>query len=230
LLTIPFEKARQEAVKWAKKTLEHASCLDAKVVILHLGEVGEPGNAFKQIQSNLTREYKGGEITLKEMKLRIKALFKERNSQAGAYLEASKRSLAELLNFAVKKKIKLALETRYFFHQIPNFEEIGVLLEEFKSENLGYWHDCGHAQLSENLGLTRHEEFLEAYQERLIGIHLHDIKFDTDHLAPFKGELNFSLLRKYVQGNVAKILEVNQAQTQAEVMLAIKKLRALKII
>jgi hypothetical protein len=45
------------------------------------------------------------------------------------------------------------------------------------SPNLVYWHDCGHAQIKENLGFIHHALHLESLAPRLAGFHVHDVIF-----------------------------------------------------
>jgi phage replication-related protein YjqB (UPF0714/DUF867 family) len=72
-----------------------------------------------------------------------------------------------------------------------------------------YWHDTGHAQLMENLGLARHKDFLEAYGRRMAGLHLHNIINCQDHQAPTQGEIDFTQLCPYVTSGMIKIVEAH---------------------
>ena len=47
----------------------------------------------------------------------------------------------------------------------------------------GYWHDTGHAELKQTMGLLEHRSHLAAMAPRLIGFHLHDVSAEgRDHL------------------------------------------------
>ena len=143
----------------------------------------------------------------------------ERKRLQAPYVSAALKSLESLVKFAEEKNVKLGIETRIYFREIPSFEEIGVILDEFKgSEFIGYWHDTGHAQCTETLGFARHRDFLDAYSDRMVGLHLHDIKGTYDHLAPGGGDFDFSIFRPYIKPDMLKVLEPHKPATAAEII------------
>ena len=78
---------------------------------------------------------------------------------------------------------------------MPSFDELEQVLEEANCPNLGYWHDCGHAQFQQNLGIRRHEDWLERFHTRLVGVHLHGMgTFMLDHYAPTSDNMDFGLV------------------------------------
>jgi sugar phosphate isomerase/epimerase len=73
-----------------------------------------------------------------------------------------------------------------------------------------YWHDCGHAQIKQNLGFIRHEEFLSSLAGRLAGFHIHDVRFPaTDHCPPGTGDIDFAALKPHVQPDHIKVFELS---------------------
>ena len=50
----------------------------------------------------------------------------------------------------------------------------------------------------------RHRDYLERYQQNLLGLHLHDIKGTQDHLAPGTGDFDFSVLKPYIKKTLSK--------------------------
>lgn len=199
---------RKMAVRQTKKTIDTARRLQARAVVLHCGRVEIPDKTRDLIQL-----YNQG---LKESQkfIRLKDLaVKERKNSAQAFLENALRSLEELSLYAQKLGISLGVETRFYYREIPSFQEVGLILEAFRGAGIYYWHDTGHAQVMENLGLSRQREYLEAYANDLLGMHLHGVRGCLDHQAPAKGEFDFSLLKGYLKQDTLKVIEAHHPAT-----------------
>jgi sugar phosphate isomerase/epimerase len=124
-------------------------------------------------------------------------------------LNAALLCLEKLNKEAEKRGIFLCIENRYHFHEIPDFEEIGLILRKFKGGNIRYWHDVGHAKVQENIGLNSQRDLLEAYSEDMFGIHIHDARGLDDHLAPGQGGVNYNEIKPFLKPSIIKILEVH---------------------
>lgn len=196
------------AVKYAKRSIDTASRLGAKTVVLHCGRVEIPDytrqliNFYNQGMNN-SAEF----MELKEKMSRTRAL------EAAKFLSQALISIEELNAYAKVKDVLLGIETRFYHREIPDIEEIGIILDKFKNSQVYYWHDTGHAQLMENLGFLRHGDFLERYGERLIGVHLHDILGCQDHLAPLEGKIDFAIIKPYLRQGTLKVIEAHHPAT-----------------
>jgi len=204
LLSSTDRDERSKAVKHTIKTLEHAHELGARAVILHLGRVDMPNPAqdFLRLHRSGKIGEKEGLAFVKEQKL-IREASKKKN------LDAVLLSLEKLNRKAEKRGILLGIENRYHFHEIPDLEEIGLILRKFKGGNIRYWHDVGHAMAQENMGLNRQRDLLESYSEEMIGIHLHDVRGVDDHLAPGQGEVAYSQIKPFMKPSIITVLEVH---------------------
>ena len=202
------ESERERAIEVACDTINTAERLKAKVVILHLGRV-EIKDKTKKLATLL-----GNKAEYEKLK---REMIDKRKENAPAFLEKAMASLGTLVACAKEKHVALGIETRYYYREIPSLDEIEIMLDRFKDAHVGYWHDAGHAQLFENIGLTKHINYLERYKDRLLGIHLHDIKGIEDHLAPLQGEMNFSILKPYIKKNTLLVLEPHQPATAEEI-------------
>jgi len=134
-------------------------------------------------------------------------ILKLREEKKDPYSVALIQSLKEILPHSQSKNVTIGLETRYYPTEIPNFDEIGYLLDLFGEQGIGYWHDVGHAEINERLGITPHTQFLDAYKDRLIGVHLHGVKGKRDHLAPFEGDMDLNKFLPYFGSDILKVIE-----------------------
>jgi sugar phosphate isomerase/epimerase len=195
---------REEAVSFAKKTIDLASQLGARAVVLHMGEVPIDLSLDHELrrlyQQNLTQTEKYNEVK--------RGLTHQRISKAPPYLEAARKSLEELSEYTRDKGIMLGVETRFYFHEMPNIDEMEELLRQVEGGLVGYWHDVGHAEVNQRLGFTSHEEWLSRFGDRMIGIHLHDVLGIRDHRPPGKGDVNWNMVAEYVPQEALKVCEI----------------------
>lgn len=207
--TDPEEHSR--AVKYTIQTIEHAHDLGARAVVLHLGQVDmpNPGEVFSRL-------FYSGKVHEKDMVAFIDDQRGTRQSMHQKNLDRVLLGLEKLNRDAERKGVFLGIENRYHFHEIPNFEEIGLILKKFEGGNVGYWHDIGHARVQENLGILRRNQLVEAYSDQIIGIHIHDVRGLEDHLAPGQGEIDFGEITPFLDTSVMKILEVNASRVNRE--------------
>ncbi len=206
------ETERQLAVRFTKRTIDTAKRFAARAVVLHAGRVEIPDRTRE-----LTDLYVRGEAASKELAQVRSEVLAQREAAKKPYLESALKSLDELERYARDRGILLGIENRYYYREIPSFEEIGVILAAIKGSAIRYWHDVGHAQLMENLGFTTHKEFLDTYAHSLLGMHLHDITGYHDHKAPSRGTFDFNSLIPYITKDTVKVIEAHYPATAGEI-------------
>lgn len=213
LLSAPDPEERAQAIKYTLRTMAHASELGASAVVLHLGHVdmADPKARFFELyHAGQTNEPVGRRFLSGQTQIRLER--REKN------LDAVLRSLDVLNREAERFNVTLGVENRCHFHEIPDPEEVGLILETFRGGRVSYWHDVGHAAIQDALGIYNQSELLTAYSDRLAGIHLHDVKGLEDHLAPGKGSLDFAEILKAIPDDAIKIIELHPRVTEGDLM------------
>jgi sugar phosphate isomerase/epimerase len=207
------ESARQAGLAHLTATAQAARTLGARAVVVHGGtvEAVKESPLYRQAMRESRRANNPAPL-----QSRMPELLKARQATAAQNLARLIASLKEVC--PLFPDIRFGLELRYHFHGLPAFDELAEVLAEVNCPNLGYWHDCGHAQFQENLGICRHEDWLKRYRERLIGVHLHGMSsFMLDHYAPTAGNMDFAMIRRYINSDTLLVMEVSPENTAESV-------------
>jgi sugar phosphate isomerase/epimerase len=168
---------------------------------------------------------RGEKETLKYEKLRAEVL-KVREAKKEKFFASTKETLRKILPEAEKRGLKLGCENRQALEEIPLESDFENFFREFASPNIVYWHDCGHAQIKENLGFIRHAEFLKSLAPRLAGFHVHDVQFPArDHCAPGTGMIDFATLKPFVKPEHIKVFELSPKLSAEAVKRSIAHLK-----
>jgi len=209
-LSSPDEDERKLAVRYTLGTLETAYELSAKVVILHAGKVDIEDETLK-LWEQRARDFQKFETTLN----RFMGI---RNQKAKRFIDSLKFSIEELLKWAQKLNVIIALESRYYLNEIPELEEQEDVLTTFDTPFLRYWHDIGHVNVREKLGLYTQSEVLTRLDKYIAGFHIHDAQGIDDHKLPGEGEIDFSFLERYK--DKIHVLEVHPPVTPCNLTTA----------
>ncbi|MFQ5645892.1 MAG: sugar phosphate isomerase/epimerase family protein [bacterium] len=218
-LSSPDPDIRKQAVEYTKKTIHWAGRLEVPAVVLHVG-VTELSRKIRP----MVQKAKKGKIKIKELQEYLQPFIREWRQKTGQYLDQVFFSLEELNREAEKEGIKLGVENRYYFQEIPSMDQVGMILDKFQGGNIYYWHDMGHAHVLETLGFAGHQELLERYSGRLLGIHIHDSLLIDDHRPPGMGEIDFRMVGQYLKEDTIKILEISEKAPEREIHKGIKYL------
>jgi len=168
-----------------------------------------------------------GRIDSEEAQSFLNRKLEERDRIKPKYMDSLLFSIDRLIPIAEKQNIILGVENRYHYHELPGPDDFEILFSEFKGELLGYWHDTGHAHANEKLGIIPGGEMLQRYSDHLVGIHLHDAIGLDDHLAPGKGEIDFGVLRPFLEKDRPAVVELKPGTPDSEVSDGLRFVRQL---
>lgn len=235
----PSAKRAEERLLWLKqthKTIEFGSRVGAQVMVSHSGSVpflfGAPGEDLERMLDRLQgapseeleadegldaagkdpgvahgKAEPAWEVPKYRAKLE-KALDKMRRKQL-LHVELMLQMYAELLPYSKEHGVRIGVENREAFTELPLDDEFPRLLSDLGNEGaIGYWHDCGHAQLKERLGVIRHEQLLKQSAGRQLGFHMHDVSPDGhDHRPLGSGLVDWEMVRRYVRPQHLVVVE-----------------------
>jgi len=213
------KRERDRALRLTFQTIDFAARFKAPIVVLHLGRI-----PMSPITPQLIALAEKGELYSRNyVKLKLAAV-QHRESKSAAYIKRVRESLDPIIEYATSKGIRLGIEGRHGYEEIPNERELPPLLDEINSPSVGYWHDFGHIQVKHNLGFLDHFEWLQTIAPRLIGCHLHDTLWPaTDHRPPFTGGIEYDKLIPLLPKNCLFVFEMGPRRTPQEIMDSLQK-------
>lgn len=223
----PSASDYREATQWwrhTKQTMDLAARVGASRVILHSGSVrfffSSPEKKLKNWLSSKDIP-KSELLDNAEFKKRRNRAMKRIEKASAAAVERILKSYKQAILWAKERNLKLCLENREGIEEMPidaGFSDIFAVLSA--PEQIGYWHDTGHAQIKHQLGLLDHQSHLAAMAEHLTGFHLHDVNEDgQDHQAPGTGIVDFRMVAEFVRPEHVLVLELSP-RLQSEDVLA----------
>jgi len=200
-------RERESAWKHSLKTIETAARVGAKLVVLHSGQVD-----IKDYNDKLEDMVARGERETPRYRKLVEEMDSKRERRKERALELSLDMIRNLADAAAGEGLLLGIENREAVEEIPFDHDLPIFLAQLPP-NVRYWHDCGHAQIKENLGLIQHALHLEGMAERLGGLHVHDVIADEegqhDHCPPGFGMIDYAALRPWVRSEHIKVLELS---------------------
>ena len=199
----------------AEDTLQIATELGFKIPFVHLSysnnlwAMGKENEWFMEKlkdQIELTSKYKIPIAVLHATGGRAEQLALSPN-------EFGLNNILELVNFAKKHKVKLALENL----DKPSLKHFEFVMDNIQDKNLGFCYDVGHHQL-----YLPKVDLLKKYGDRILAVHLHDNLMDWTsgydwtkdlHRLPFDGKIDYdNVIKKLSSTNYENVvmLEVHK--------------------
>ena len=207
------QRERESAYRHTIKTIETAARVKAPIVVLHMGSIDmkDYGEKLKDLLVHRQRE------TPKYEKL-IEECLEKREAKKEKFFENTCAMLERLIEPARNNGVKLGIENREGVEELPLDSDFPFFFRRFADATIGYWHDTGHAQIKEELGFVHHRLLLDSLHSRLIGFHVHDVKFPCrDHCQPGTGVVDFAALKPMVRPDHVKVFELRPDLSPDEV-------------
>lgn len=222
-------EVRERAMRLSMETLLAAARLEARYVVLHMGEVElfQGHEATRTLQRMVRHGYVG---TPEYARLKGE-LVRKRMKWAPIYLRRAEDALHRLAEKAREYNLILGVEGRSHFEQMPGELEFADLLAKFADNpHVRYWHDFGHIQRKHNLLLLNHDAYLSRMQPYMYGAHVNDVQWpQRDHRAPFMGgDVDFdTLLPKYFTQAMPLTWELSGSVKKEQILAAKERWDAL---
>lgn len=219
----PSAPRKVEHLLWFRntlKTIDFASRVGADLMVIHSGSVPfmfwPPETKLEQVMEGM--DFAEREQSTEFAKVRDRQLQRIRRKQR-RFRRQLIESYREILPAAKEKGVRLGIENREGFTELPLDAEMrGLLAELDEPEWFGYWHDAGHAELKSRLGVFPHRQLLEDNHERQFGFHLHDVSpSDRDHQPLGSGVIDWNMVRTYMKPEQILVLELSPRLTPEEV-------------
>jgi sugar phosphate isomerase/epimerase len=206
---------RQRALRHTLQTIDKAARLKVTKVVLHLGSVDLPD--YTQRLADRIRD--GGYLDRKYVAIKLKAI---QEREATSCYDRVIEWLEPVIEHAKTAGVTLGIENRIGVETFPSEKEFDRLFSQYSDGSIGYWHDFGHAQVRHNLTFLDHREWLTHFLPRIVGCHVHDVKFPVrDHQAPFSGMIEFSNLVPLLPAGIPIVWEMSSRVTKQEIAAAL---------
>ena len=229
----PSVRDHREHEQWlrhTKRSLDFAQQVKSRVLVLHLGSVKffwfNPAHKLKNfIRDNPTASVpddRNYQYVLAKSCQRLRA-------KMGPYWQQVQASIEEIRAYAVERGIKLGFENREKFEELPFDDDFGALLSGLASpHSAGYWHDTGHADIKQSMGMLEQRNHLEKNSAQLIGFHLHDVTPDgKDHQAIGTGRIDFNMISRFWRPEHLLTLELSPRVSVEDVVSSKAKIEEL---
>jgi sugar phosphate isomerase/epimerase len=223
--TAARSQERERAVRLTRQTMETAREFGASYVVLHLGRIPALRGMTDTLLENLRLH---GVADKGYCRGKLEAV-RKREQQGPPFVERVTTVLEPLVEEASVMGLTLAVENRSDFEAFPTERELLALLRHFDSPHLRYWHDFGHAQMRESLGLLDHAQWLADIAPYAAGAHLQDARWpDEDHIVPFAGEIDFARLVRNLPPRIPYVMELSRRTKGEEIREAVTKWNAMR--
>lgn len=222
-LFMPSSPSLQEHDQWlrhTRRTLDFAKQVGARVAVVHLGQIDFFWlNPARKIRRYLESKGDAFDPNAADYRKLLAAATAKLRAKMGPNFARMKASIEEILPYAEERGIKLGLENREKFEELPLDPDFPELIRCLSRPGIaGYWHDAGHAQIKQRAGVIDHQAQLAANAAQTIGFHLHDVDATgRDHTPIGAGTIDFKMVTGFIRPEHVVVLEFSPRVSADEV-------------
>ena len=213
LLSSLDKNSQQIAIDLLKNTIDTAYHLGARSIVIHPGLI----KCDHSLDDELRKLYKAGKQNSKQYQDIKQRLILDRKEKSAPHLDALTNALVEIVRFADGSNLMLGIENLLAYYEMPSFDELAHLLNEFQQSWFGWQLDLGHIIIQENLGLESLSEWLTVFGKQMVGVHFHDVIGLVDHMAPGTGNIDFDRLGPFIPPYAQLTVEVRSDVAEKDV-------------
>lgn len=225
-------KEHDQWLRHTKRSIDFAAQVGARAIVCHLGSVSffwfNPSrNISHYLRAKPDAGRSGADARYNAILQKSLARMRKR---LPPYFDQVKASIRGIIEHARLKGVTLAFENRERFDELPLDDGFDELFSSLPADApVAYWHDTGHADIKEGMGLLRHRTHLERLAPRLIGWHLHDVDaHGDDHQAVGEGHIDFKMVSEFWRPGHLLTLELSPRLKPEQVASAKKRIEDLR--
>ncbi len=137
------KELRRKGVDVVKRTIDQACRMHARLVVVHPGRISGDHSMDDQLRVLYRAASKGSD----EYEAVKKAVIADRAARAEPHLVQCLESLREIVAFAEGSGLMVGLENRFHYYELPVYDEMERMLDEFQQPWVGWQFDIGHLQV-----------------------------------------------------------------------------------
>lgn len=227
----PDHRERDQWLRHTKRSIDFAAQVGAGALVCHLGSVTffwfNPARALSRYLRGHPAAGRHGEDS--DYRALLKKSMEKLRKRMEPYWKRTRAGVGEILAYAAQKGVRLGFENREKFDELPLDDDHVAFLEELpQGSHAGYWHDTGHADIKESMGLLNHRQHLEKLRAQTIGFHLHDVNAaGTDHQPIGAGHIDFNMVSSFWEPRHLLTLEFSPRLTVDDVRISKSRIEAL---
>ena len=212
---------REQWVRHTKRSLDFAAQLGSRVLVCHLGSTFFFWlNPVRKLQAYLRAHPAAGRNGDKRYQALLSRAVGKLRRRMGPFWGHTTECVGRVLEYAAEKKVRLGFENREKFEELPVDADFPGFLSGLPPDApVGYWHDTGHADIKQDLGLLDQRTHLALNESRLLGFHLHDVNAEgQDHQPVGSGRIDFGMVSEFWRPDHLLVLEIGPRATVEQVV------------